>query len=275
MTTAMTIPTPSRRSPPAIGWRSKVSHFFRPRPIRGGRHRDVQGNAVRAGVLGAGDGLTTNISLILGVAGATTNGSTVRLAGIASLLAGAFSMAAGELVSVRAHDELVQHEIDVERRELSDDPAGEQQELAAMYRAEGVPTADADTVVIDFKIPAPRFFFFMTYKYDIGVYIVPKHIFEGQDWTTFKHFDLAKKCETGSVVFLEKHALIHAREQRLRTPDQSDGCGKSGDEGSPELDRPHGHGQDDCQHSADSEKDRRNGTGRPVVHQDKSYDEAS
>jgi len=52
---------------------------------------------------------------------------------------------------------------------------------------------DADTVVVDFKIPAPRFFFFMTYKYDIGVYIVPKHIFEGQDWTSFKHFDLAKK----------------------------------------------------------------------------------
>ena len=53
--------------------------------------------------------------------------------------------------------------------------------------------ADPNTVVIDFKIPAPRFFFFMTYKYDIGVYIVPKHIFDGQDWTTFKHFDLAKQ----------------------------------------------------------------------------------
>ena len=52
--------------------------------------------------------------------------------------------------------------------------------------------SDANTVVIEFKIPAPRFFFFMTYKYDIGVYIVPKHIFEGQDWTTFKHFDLSK-----------------------------------------------------------------------------------
>lgn len=51
---------------------------------------------------------------------------------------------------------------------------------------------DADTVVIDFKIPSPRFFFFMTYKYDIGVYIVPKHVFEGQDWTTFKHFDMEK-----------------------------------------------------------------------------------
>ena len=51
---------------------------------------------------------------------------------------------------------------------------------------------DANTVVVDFKIPSPRFFFFMSYKYDIGVYIVPKHLFEGQDWTTFKHFDLAK-----------------------------------------------------------------------------------
>jgi peptide/nickel transport system substrate-binding protein len=51
---------------------------------------------------------------------------------------------------------------------------------------------DANTVVVDFTVPAPRFFFFMTYKYDIGVYIVPKHVFEGQDWTTFKHFDIAK-----------------------------------------------------------------------------------
>ncbi len=51
---------------------------------------------------------------------------------------------------------------------------------------------DANTVVIDFLVPAPRFFFFMTYKYDIGVYIVPKHIFDGQDWPSFKHFDVAK-----------------------------------------------------------------------------------
>lgn len=51
---------------------------------------------------------------------------------------------------------------------------------------------DANTVVVDFKIPSPRFFMFISYKYDIGVYIVPKHIFEGQDWTTFKHFDIEK-----------------------------------------------------------------------------------
>ena len=51
---------------------------------------------------------------------------------------------------------------------------------------------DPNTVVLKFKIPSPRFFFFATYKYDIGIYIVPKHIFEGQDWTRFKHFDLDK-----------------------------------------------------------------------------------
>lgn len=106
----------------------------------------MQGSAVRAAVLGAGDGLLTNISLILGVAGANPGGSTVRLAGIAGLLAGAFSMAAGELVSVRAHDELVQHEVDVERNELIDDPEGERRELASTYRRRGVPPDDAETV---------------------------------------------------------------------------------------------------------------------------------
>ncbi len=51
---------------------------------------------------------------------------------------------------------------------------------------------DPNTAVLKFKIPSPRFFFFATYKYDIGIYIVPKHIYQGQDWTTFKHFDIAK-----------------------------------------------------------------------------------
>src|SRR6516165_1949129 len=58
--------------------------------------------------------------------------------------------------------------------------------------------ADPNTAVIEFKIPAPRFFFLMTYKYDIGVYIVPKHIFEGQDWTSFKNVDLTKKRQVTS-----------------------------------------------------------------------------
>jgi VIT1/CCC1 family predicted Fe2+/Mn2+ transporter len=110
------------------------------------RHRDVSGGAPRAAVLGAGDGLITNVSLILGVAGASSTGSAVRLAGVAGLLAGAFSMAAGELVSVRAQDELIRHEVEVERQELEDAPEDEQRELAAMYRARGVPDDDAEVV---------------------------------------------------------------------------------------------------------------------------------
>ncbi len=98
-------------------------------------------------MLGAGDGLITNLSLILGVAaGASTNAATVRLAGIAGLLAGAFSMAAGELVSVRAQHELVQRELEVERTELADEPEAERRELAALYLARGVPPQDAETV---------------------------------------------------------------------------------------------------------------------------------
>ena len=110
------------------------------------RHRNVQGGASRAAVLGAGDGLITNVSLILGVAGASTAASPVRLAGVAGLLAGAFSMAAGELVSVRAQDELVQRELRVERQELTEHPNAERRELAAMYRAQGVSADDAETV---------------------------------------------------------------------------------------------------------------------------------
>ena len=142
----MTTASSSNQSRGAGGSRSRLSRLLRPGAIRGGRHRDVQGSAARAAVLGSGDGLLTNISLVLGVAGANTGGSAMRVAGVAGLLAGAFSMAAGELVSVKAHDELVQHEIDVERAELADDPSGEQRELAAMYRARGVPPKDADAV---------------------------------------------------------------------------------------------------------------------------------
>jgi vacuolar iron transporter family protein len=133
-------------SAPARAAASVRSRVFSRTPVRTTRHRDVQGNAPRAALLGAGDGLITNVSLILGIAGASTNGSTVRLVGIAGLLAGAFSMAAGELVSVRAQSELVAHEIAVERAELADEPEAEQHELAMMYQARGVPPADAATV---------------------------------------------------------------------------------------------------------------------------------
>ena len=114
---------------------------------RGSRHRDVKGGTQRAAVLGAGDGLLTNLSLVLGVAAASsTDAATVRLAGVAGLLAGAFSMAAGELVSVRAQQELVEREVEVERQELAREPEAELRELTGMYRAQGLSIEDADTV---------------------------------------------------------------------------------------------------------------------------------
>jgi len=135
----------AKENPPARRAAS-VGRWLNVGRSRASRHRNVQGGTTRATVLGAGDGLLTNLSLVLGVAGASTNASAVRLAGIAGLLAGAFSMAAGELVSVRAQQEMVDREIQVERQELADDPEGERQELAGMYRAQGLSADDANTV---------------------------------------------------------------------------------------------------------------------------------
>src|SRR5207248_1451514 len=95
-------------------------------------HRDIQGGAARAAVFGISDGLTTNVSLILGVAGATVGPSFVRLAGLAGLVAGAFSMASGEYISMRAQAELLQRELDIERREIDHRPENERRELAAI-----------------------------------------------------------------------------------------------------------------------------------------------
>ena len=134
----------AKETPPAR--RAAIGHWLSRGKNGGSRHRDVQGGTTRAAVLGAGDGLLTNLSLTLGVAGASTNASAVRLAGVAGLLAGAFSMAAGELVSVHAQQEMVDREVQIERQELADDPEGERRELAGMYRAQGLSAEDASTV---------------------------------------------------------------------------------------------------------------------------------
>ena len=106
-------------------------------------HRDVTGGAARAAVFGISDGLVTNVSLILGVAGAHPGGHIVRLAGVAGLVAGAFSMAAGEFESMRAQSELLERELDNERLELARNPAMEQKELAKIYEARGLDTGTA------------------------------------------------------------------------------------------------------------------------------------
>ena len=110
----------------------------------GKRHRGVGGGGnLRAAVFGVNDGLVSNASLILGVAGASANNSIILLSGVAGLLAGAFSMAAGEYVSVRSQREMFEHQIGLERDELAQYPEEEAEELALIYAARGLPRADA------------------------------------------------------------------------------------------------------------------------------------
>ena len=104
-------------------------------------HRDVQSGGARAAVFGLSDGLVTNVSLILGVAGAHPGGSVVRLTGLAGMVAGAFSMAAGEYVSMQAQRELFQRELEVERQALRRDPDLERRELTAIYVNRGIEPA--------------------------------------------------------------------------------------------------------------------------------------
>ena len=101
-------------------------------------HRDIAGGGARASVFGMSDGLVTSVSLILGVAGASAAPTFVRVAGLAGLLGGAFSMAAGEYVSMRAQVELFQRELAIERREIEEHPAAEKQELIHIYRRRGI-----------------------------------------------------------------------------------------------------------------------------------------
>ena len=101
-------------------------------------HRDVSGGWLRPAVFGAMDGLVSNVSLISGVAGGSASAHTVRLAGLAGLVAGAFSMAAGEYTSVRSQNEAMHAEIAVERRELARAPRAEAAELERVFRRRGV-----------------------------------------------------------------------------------------------------------------------------------------
>ena len=107
------------------------------------RHRSVGGNAIRAAVLGGNDGLVSNFSLVMGVAGATAGNSGVLLAGSAGLLAGALSMSLGEWISVKSSQELYENQMELEMEELETNPEGEKREIALIYIAKGIPEAQA------------------------------------------------------------------------------------------------------------------------------------
>jgi len=115
----------------------------------GRRHRGfggARGGNLRAAVFGANDGLVSNTSLILGVAGATPEPHTILVSGIAGLLAGAFSMAAGEYVSMRSQREMFERQIAAERDELARYPVEEAAELALIYEARGLGKDEAESV---------------------------------------------------------------------------------------------------------------------------------
>lgn len=112
----------------------------------GSRHRSVGGGNLRAAVFGINDGLVSNASLIMGVAGAASDNTMILTAGVAGLLAGALSMAAGEYVSMRSQRELFEYQIGLEREELEEYPQEEAEELALIYHARGVALEEARAI---------------------------------------------------------------------------------------------------------------------------------
>jgi len=118
-------------------------------PDRERHHRDITGGAIRAGVFGISDGLVTNVSLILAIAGAGGSRHAIWLAGLAGLFAGAFSMATGEYVSMRAQTELLERELSLERAEILLHPKAEERELAAIYQHRGLAAEFADSLAAE------------------------------------------------------------------------------------------------------------------------------
>jgi vacuolar iron transporter family protein len=112
----------------------------------GARHRGLLGGSLRAAVFGVNDGLLSNVSLVLGVSGAGITTGYVLTAGLAGLLAGALSMAAGEYVSMRSQREMYEYQIALERAELAEYPEEEAEELALIYQARGMELSEARAV---------------------------------------------------------------------------------------------------------------------------------
>jgi VIT1/CCC1 family predicted Fe2+/Mn2+ transporter/rubrerythrin len=113
---------------------------------REGWHRTTRSGTVRAVIFGVSDGLVSNLSLVMGVAGAASEPRFILLAGVAGMLAGASSMAAGEYISMQSQRELFERQIELERAELEAMPEEEEAELAAVYRSRGFTADEATTI---------------------------------------------------------------------------------------------------------------------------------
>lgn len=112
----------------------------------GRRHESLGGGTLRAGVFGVNDGLVSNTCLVMGVAGAAVEPGIILITGVAGLLAGAFSMAAGEFISMLSQKEMFEHQISQEKDELERYPKEEAEELALIYAARGIPLKEARNV---------------------------------------------------------------------------------------------------------------------------------
>ena len=120
-----------------------------PGPIVAEQRGGSRSGALRAAIFGVNDGLVSNLSLIFGVAGAGADNQVVILAGVAGLLAGAFSMAAGEYISVRVQREVFERLIHLEAHEIGSDPEAERLELAELYVRKGLPRDLADQLATE------------------------------------------------------------------------------------------------------------------------------
>jgi VIT1/CCC1 family predicted Fe2+/Mn2+ transporter len=145
-----------------------------------GRHRALDGNALRAAVLGANDGLVSNFSLVMGVAGATSGGAPVVIAGVAGLLAGSLSMALGEWLSVQSSREMYANQISIEREELAAFPEEEEEELRLIYEAKGFDATDARRLAHRILIGDPQIALDTMAREELG--IDPDQL-GGSSWT--------------------------------------------------------------------------------------------
>ena len=170
-----------------------------------GRHRAVGGNALRAAVLGANDGLVSNLSLVMGVAGASLAERTVLVTGLAGLLAGACSMAMGEWVSVQSSREAYEKQIGVEEAEIAAIPDEEKEELALIYMAKGLPEDEANQVAARIMSDDKTALEAMT-REELG--IDPEQL-GGSPWaaavSSFVLFSL------GAIVPVAPYAFLHGR----------------------------------------------------------------
>jgi len=145
-------------------------HFMQARAhgVRGARHRTQNGNTLRAAVLGANDGLVSNVSLVMGMAGAASNDRSVLLAGLAGLVAGACSMALGEWLSVNSSREFYQAQITERAERLAASPEDGERRIAGIYRDKGMTRAEAEHLA-SHLVESPRTALDTLVREDLGI----------------------------------------------------------------------------------------------------------